>query len=182
MSRPHHPGSPLYGVVAEFRSADAVVKAAKELAGAGYEIEVCSPRHIPGLSSLRKSRRWLLPLLGVAGAGGGATTGFLMQWYASVIAYPVNVGGRPYNSWPAFLPISLELAILGAAVGIVAGFFLLARLPRLHHPLFGRDGFTRASRDRFFVAATTEGEHFDPDAVRRILERHHPESLSEVAR
>ena len=121
--------------------------------------------------------------LGVATLGGalfGAVAGTFVQYWAAAISYPLNIGGRPYNSWPAFTVSSFEVTLLCAiAVGFVA-FLAASRLPLLYHPVFVAPNFARASQDRFFLSVESSDPHFDAGAVRAILERHGAAAIEEV--
>jgi len=110
----------------------------------------------------------------------GGLTGYFMQWYASVVSYPINVGGRPMHSWPMFLPITFEMTILCAAFAAVFGMLGLNGLPRPHYPLFGAPGFDRASRDRFFLCIFSIDPKYDATAVRTFLETTSPTRVTEV--
>lgn len=118
---------------------------------------------------------WIMLLAGIAGAGGG----FFLQWYAAR-DYPLNVGGRPLNSWPAFVPITFELTVLTAALVGVLTLLCLAGLPRLHHPVFADPRFKRASQDRFFICIRADDPLYANEDVRRTLAASHPESIAEV--
>jgi hypothetical protein len=114
-------------------------------------------------------------LAGAAGAAGG----FFLQWYAAR-DYPLNVGGRPLNSWPAFVPIGFELMVLTAALVGVLAFFFLAGFPRLHHPVFADPRFKRASQDRFFICIRAVDPLYGLEAVRQALADAKPESIAEL--
>jgi hypothetical protein len=112
---------------------------------------------------------------GIAGASGG----FFLQWFAAH-DYPLNVGGRPLASWPAFVPITFELTVLTAALVGVVAFFFLTGLPRLHHPVFTDPRFQRASQDRFFLCIRSDDPLYATDVVRRTLVAAQAESIAEV--
>ena len=172
----------LFGLVGRFASADSLTGAARQLRSLGYrEVEAYTPYPIDGLDEvLRPRRRTWLPLLMFIGAVFGAVWGYFIQAWDEVLNYPINVGGRPHNSWPAFVVGTFEFMVLCA---IAAGFFgLLAscRLPRLYHPIFAADDFDRASVDRFFLCVGARDPSFDPRRIRRLFERHGAERVSEV--
>jgi hypothetical protein len=157
--------------MAEFASADALLAAARRAREAGYRrLEAYSPFPIEGLAEELGYERTPVPfwtfLGGVAGGGGA----FFMQWYAAVIDYPVNIGGRPLNSWPMFVPITFELAVLGAAFAALIAFLAGSGLPRLRHPLFGAPDFDLATRNRFFLCLRTDDPAYEPAQARRLLE------------
>jgi hypothetical protein len=116
-------------------------------------------------------------LLGGILGGAGA---YFLQWYAAVVDYPLNIGGRPLHSWPAFIPATFELTILGAAVAAVIAMLALNGLPRLYHPLFEVDEFELASRNRFFLCLPAHDPVFAPGPARTLLEERSPLLLREV--
>jgi hypothetical protein len=103
-----------------------------------------------------------------------------MMYYATVIAYPINIGGRPLNSWPAYIPITFELMVLFAATAALVGMLALNRLPKPYHPVFNAPGFERASRDRFFLCIEATDERFDRAETKRFLQRQEPVSVEAV--
>lgn len=154
--------SRIYGIAAEFDDQNALIAAAKSIAEAGYKsFEAYTPFPIEEMSETIKPRRPLLPLIVLVGGIVGAAGGFFMQYYAAVLSYPLNVGGRPLNSWPMFIPITFELAILLAACAAVFGVLVLSRLPMPYHPLFKLKDFERASADRFFLTVEASDPKFD---------------------
>lgn len=171
------------GVVGAFASPEALTQAARQLRSLGFrEVEAYTPYPVEGLDELlRPGRRTWLPLAIFIGAVLGAVWGYFIQAWDEVLNYPINVGGRPYNSWPAFMVGTFELTVLFA---MAAGFFALllsCRLPRLHHPIFSADEFERASVDRFFLCVGARDPSFEPRHIRRIFERHGAERVAEVA-
>jgi hypothetical protein len=174
-------GPALYGLLAEFRSADALCAAARHVRAHGYtRVEAYSPFAIEGLDDIvGADKGWIAPLTLLGAILGGAGTYFL-QWYAAVVDYPVNIGGRPLHSWPAFIPATFEVTILGAAVAAVLAMLLLNGLPRLHHPLFEVEEFELASRNRFFLCLPARDPVFAPGPARDLLEGLHPLLLREV--
>ena len=170
----------LYGLAAEFESDAQLVHAAEEAFARGYRrMDGYTPFPIEGLAeALGKSNR--IPLL-VLGAGilGGASA-YFMQWFASVVSYPLNIGGRPLHSWPSFIPITFELTVLGAS--LTAFFFSLglSGLPKPYHPMFNLPEFERASQDRFFLCIEAEDTLFEAGATRKFLESLRPLTVKEV--
>ena len=171
----------LYGLLAEFPSAEALCAAATQAREHGYtRAEAYSPFSIEGLDEvLGKQRDLVAPATLLGGLLGGAGTYFL-QWYAAVVDYPINVGGRPLNSWPAFIPATFEITILGAAVAAVLAMLIQNGLPRLYHPLFEVEEFELASRNRFFLCLPARDPVFAPGPARALLEDLHPMLLREV--
>ena len=174
-------GPALYGLLAEFPSADALCAAARHARDNGYtRVEAYSPFAIEGLDDIvGADKGWIAPLTLLGGILGGAGTYFL-QWYAAVVDYPINIGGRPLNSWPAFIPATFEITILGAAVAAVLAMLVLNGLPRLYHPLFEVEEFELASRNRFFLCLPARDPVFAPGPARDLLEELHPLLLREV--
>jgi hypothetical protein len=171
----------LYGLLAEFATADALLAAANRMREAGYrQLEAYAPFAVDGLAEavgFRRNRVPMITLLG--GIAGGAGTYFL-QWYAAVVDYPINVGGRPLHSWPSFLPPTFEITILGAALAAVFGMLIANGLPRLRHPLFEVPEFDLATRNRFFLLLPASDPAFDDAADRRLLQDLQPLLVREV--
>jgi hypothetical protein len=171
----------LYGLLAEFGDERALVAAARAAWSQGYRcLDAYSPFPVHGLSDAIGFHQTRLPLIVLAGGLSGAAGGFLLQYWASAVSYPLNIGGRPLNSWPAFLPVTFELAILGAALSAVGGMLALNQLPRPYHPLFNAARFGRATRDRFFLCIEARDPAFDRDATCRFLAGLEPSSVVEV--
>jgi hypothetical protein len=173
---------PLHGLLAEFTEADDLLTAAREAHSAGYQrLDAFSPFPVPGVFEAMGGRRGsLIPLAVLLGGIVGAVSGYALQYWVSVIHYPLNVGGRPLHSWPAFIPVTFELGILfGALTGVVA-MLALNGLPRPNHPLFDVPGFERATRDRFFLLVEARDPRFDPGPTRDFLQTLHAEAVRDV--
>jgi hypothetical protein len=173
-------GQSLYGLVAEFKTPEEVFRAAEQAYSRGYRaMDAFTPFPIDGLARAL-GKRTMIPALvfGAAVIGGGAT--YFMQWYANAISYPLNIGGRPIHSWPAFIPITFVLTVLAAAITAFVAVFVLSGLPRPHHPLFDLPQFERASQDRFFLCIEARDPSFEPGKTREFLLSLHPQSLAEV--
>ncbi|HVP29873.1 MAG TPA: DUF3341 domain-containing protein [Myxococcota bacterium] len=142
------------GWIAAFSSADGALAAARQLRDArAGRIELFAPYPVEGVEeALGDTRPRWLPRLVLAGGVLGLVLGYGVQWYTTVVSYPLDVGGRPLHSAPAFVPISFESVVLGAALAAFVGFFASARLPRLWQPVFEVPGFESATRDRFWLA------------------------------
>jgi hypothetical protein len=161
----------LYGLLAEFATADALLQAVRGAREAGLRrLEAYSPFAIEGLDEALGGTREYVPLITLGGGVLGAAIGYFLQWYSATINYPINVGGRPLDSWPAFLPVTFELAVLGAAFAALIGMLMLNGLPRLMHPLFELEEFRRASSDRFFLCVRSGDLLFDPERTRDFLD------------
>jgi hypothetical protein len=155
----------------EFEAPGELVRAARSVRAAGYrDVDAFTPFPVEGLDDALGLGPTRLPLIVFLGGAAGALGGFFLQYYASVIDYPLNVGGRPLNSWPAFIPVTFELTILAAAVTGVLAMLALNGLPMPHHPVFNVERFALASRDRFFLCIEARDPLFDPEATRRLLE------------
>lgn len=172
----------LYGIMAEWDNPDDLLHAAQRASIAGFHhMDAYTPYPVEGLPEAVGCRPTRLPFLVLCGGLFGGIGGFFMQYYANVHAYPLNVGGRPYNSWPAFVPISFELTILCAALTAVFAMLIANGLPMPYHPVFNAPDFQRASRNRFFLCIEATDPHFDRWNTREFLETLNPERVSEVA-
>lgn len=173
----------LYGVLAEYAGADDLLAAVRQARAAGLErLDAYAPYAVEGLAeALGPVPRGVAPWTLAGGVLGGAGA-YGMQWYAAVVSYPVNVGGRPLHSWPAFIPITFELTILGAALAAVVAMLVQNGLPRLVHPLFASPAFDLATRDRYYLVARAGGEAFDAGACRAMLASTAPLLVCEVPR
>ncbi len=160
----------LYGLLAEFAEPAQVLTATRRAWEEGYrEMDAYSPYPVEGLATALGMKRSRIPSIVFCGALVGAGVGFLMQYYSMVIDYPFNSGGRPLNSWPAFIPVTFEVLVLIASLSAFLGTLFLNGLPRPNHPIFNAPGFERASQDRFFLCIEASDPRFDFDATRRFL-------------
>lgn len=159
-----------YGLMAEFERPDDLVNAARRAREAGYKrMDAYTPFPIHGLSEALGLKPTKLPFVVLAGGLLGCATGLGMQWFSSVVHYPLNVGGRPLASWPSFIPITFELTVLFAALFAVLGMLGLNGLPMPYHPVFNAPRFAFASRDRFFLCVEARDEKFDVEKTRAFL-------------
>jgi hypothetical protein len=168
----HQPtASALFGVMAEFDSAQTVVDAARRVMAEGFtQVEGYTPVPVEELNDVIHRKRTILPKLILGGGLIGMATGFVLQYWASVIEYPLNIGGRPLASWPAFVIPSYELTILFSALTAAIGMILLNGLPQPYHPVFNVPRFSLASSDKFFLVVEANDPKFDRDTTVRFLE------------
>ncbi|MBI4537330.1 MAG: DUF3341 domain-containing protein [candidate division NC10 bacterium] len=167
--------------MAEFDTPEAVLAAARRAYARGYRrMDAYTPFPVEGLSEAIGFQHTCLPLLVLIAGLVGAIVGFASQYYATVIDYPLNVGGRPLNSWPSYIPITFEVVILFAALTAVVGMIALNGLPMPYHPVFNVPAFSGASRDRFFLCIEATDPLFDREATQRFLEGLGPREVSEV--
>jgi Protein of unknown function (DUF3341) len=170
----------VYGIMAEFDSATALVEAARSTHQAGYtKIDAYSPFPIEGLAEEIGARNDV-PVVVLIGGIVGGLTGYLMQYWMSAVDYPLNIGGKPYHSWPAFIVITFEMTILFAGISAVFGMLALNGLPMPYHPVFNVPRFALASRDRFFLIVFSSDKKYDPAGTRQFLGSLQPRSISEV--
>ncbi len=173
--------TPLYGLLAEFHSPHEVVEAAKRVKEAGYRhVDGYSPYPIEELCEALDLHRSALPKLVLLGGILGLLVGWGLQYWASVIEYPMNIGGRPVNSWPAFIVPAFETTILFAAGTAVFGMLALNGLPQPYHPVFNVPAFALASRDRFFISIEARDPKFDLEGTKQFLKRLGAHEVSEV--
>ena len=171
----------IYGLMAEFDHPDDLLHAAQHAYGAGYrKMDAFSPLPIHHLSDSLGYSKHRVPFFVLLGGLVGACTGFGLQYWVSVIEYPLNVGGRPFLSWPMFVPVTFELGILFAAFGALISMFVLNGLPRPYHPVFHVPDFERASTDGFFLCIESEDPKFDLSKTREFLEGLHAKKVVEV--
>jgi len=160
-----------YGVLAEYASPADLFRACERVREAGYtKWDAHTPFPVHGLDRAMGMRRsvlpWIILVVGLSAAAGG----FLLQWWVHDKAYPLTISGKPHFAWPAYVPITFELGVLGGALAAVLGMFGLNQLPRHHHPLFEIPRFARFSDDRFFISIEAGDPRFDPTATRHFLE------------
>jgi hypothetical protein len=171
MGTPQQSQSP-YGLLAEFEQGESLIAAAHKAYATGYrEMNGYTPFPLDGLFEALGQRPTRLPLVTLVGGIAGGCAAYFMLYYASVISYPINVGGRPLDSWPAFMPITFELTILGASFAAFFGMLALNGLPHPYHPLFNVPEFKLASRNRFFLCIQAGDPLFDLTGTRRFLEQ-----------
>jgi hypothetical protein len=173
--------TPIYGIMAEFDSPSDLVAAARRTYEAGYQkIDAYSPFPIEELAEAIGFHHNAVPLVVLIGGLVGCVSGYALQYWVSVITYPINVGGRPFHSWPAFIVVTFEMTILFAGLAAVLGMLALNGLPMPYHPVFNVPRFAFATKDRFFLMIFSTDSKFNTLETRRFLESLSPRSISEV--
>lgn len=174
--------TPIYGLLAEFDNPVQIVKAAEAARAAGYrKLDAYTPFPVEGLPEAIGFRRTRLPLIIFIGGLLGCTGGFALQYWCAKVNYPINVGGRPLNSWPMFVPVTFEVTILSAALAAVVGLFALNGLPMPYHPVFNVPEFALASRNRFFLCLEASDPIFDVEKARSLFTKLNARGIYEVA-
>jgi hypothetical protein len=167
--------------MAEFHSPDEVVVAARRVHAAGYtKVDAYSPYPIEELTEALDLHKSHLPKIVLAGGIFGFFAGWGLEYWAAVIEYPMNIGGRPHFSWPAFIVPAYETTILFAAFGAVFGMLALNGLPQPYHPVFNVPGFALASRDRFFICIESRDPKFDREGAKQFFASIGAKAVSEV--
>lgn len=171
----------IYGLMAEFDAPEKVLAAAERAKQAGYHnMDAFTPFPMEELTDALGIRHSKLALFVLCCGIAGAVTGFAFQYWTSVVDYPLNIGGRPLNSWPQWIPVTFELTILFSAIGAVVGMIFRNGLPKPVHPVFNVDRFERASQDRFFLCIEATDAKFDKVRTRKFLESLDPTSIDVV--
>jgi len=171
----------LYGIMAEFATPTDLIEAAEKTRAAGYRrMDAFTPYPIEQVWEAIGHHRSRVPLLVLIGGLLGCVGGYALQYWVSAIEYPLDIGGRPYNSWPAFIPVTFEMTILVAGLFAVVGMLALNGLPTPHHPVFNVPRFALASRDRYFLCIERRDRKFDRAGVRAFLEGLGPTEVWDV--
>jgi len=174
---------PIHGLMAEFHSPEALLHAAERAHRQGFKrMDAYTPFPIEGLSEALGVHDRRVPLIVLLGGIAGCLGGFFLQYWVAVIDYPLNVGGRPLNSWPAFIPVTFEMTILFAALAAFLGVLALNGLPMPYHPVFNVEQFELASRNRFFLCIEADDPDFDRDGTWKFLESLGPDGVYQVER
>jgi hypothetical protein len=173
--------SHIHGVMAEFATPAELMHAVEKAREAGYRrMDAYTPFPVEGLSEAMGLKRNMVPFITLLGGLAGGLGGFAFQYWVNVITYPLNIGGRPQNSWPAFIPVTFELTVLGASLCAVLGMLALNGLPQPHHPVFNVQRFKHASADRFFLCIEARDPKFHLSETARFLHGLHPHRVNEV--
>jgi hypothetical protein len=163
--------SSFYGYLVEFDRPEALLRATRAAVKEGYsKLDAYTPFPIEGLAEAIGFHHTRIPFIVLISGICGGVIGFFLQYWISVIDYPVNVGGRPLNSWPSFVPVTFELTILFAAISAVFGMIALNELPKPYHPLFNVPRFELASRTHFFLCIEARDPKFDREQTKQWLE------------
>ena len=171
----------IYGLMAEFDEPDQLLRAAQKAYAEGYRnMDAYSPFPIEGLAEAIGFHHNRVALIVLIGGALGCLTGFFLQYYVAVFNYPLDIGGRPLNSWPSFIPITFELTVLFGAFFAIFGMLALNRLPMPHHPVFNAPGFELATRNRFFLCLESEDPKFDRERSKEFLDSLSARQVSEV--
>jgi hypothetical protein len=177
------PTIPIYGLMAEFRSPETLVHAAAQARRQGFKrMDAYTPFPVEGLAEALGLGRTRVPLIVLIGGILGCLGGFFLQYWLAVVDYPLNVGGRPLNSWPAFIPVTFEMTILCGSLSAFLGVLALNGLPMPYHPVFNVERFGLASRDRFFLCIEAVDPIFDRDGTWKFLQSLAPEGVYLVDR
>ena len=162
--------APLYGVIGEFDTAEQLLSATRRAYAAGYRaMDAYAPFPIEELADALGFHSPAVPLIALVGGCLGAATGYGMQFLIHADLLPINVGGRPLNSWPSFVPVTFEMGVLFCALFTLVGLLVLNGHPEPYHPVFNVAAFARASRDRFFLCIEARDPRFDQRRTRHFL-------------
>ncbi len=176
-----HTATPIFGLMAEFASAQALLDAAHAAHHAGYKkVEAYSPFPVEGMGEALGHAPSPLPWIVLIGGAIGGIGGFMFQWVSFARFYQLNIGGRPFFSWPSFVPVTFELTVLLAALSCVVGLIVLCGLPMPYHPVFNAARFAGASRDRFFLCIESADPRYDRAETERFLKGMNPSEVIEV--
>lgn len=162
----------IYGILARFPDPETLVRAVRKVADAGYrQMDAYSPFPVEGLADAMRLKSSKLPYAVLGGGIIGGLVGFLMQYYAMAIALPINVGGKPLDSWLSYIPITFELTVLLAAFGGVLGLFVVTGFPQPYHPVFNSQDFQKhGSQDGFYLGIEARDPKFDLAETSKFLE------------
>jgi hypothetical protein len=171
----------LYGLMAEFESATDLVTATRAAYAAGYrKMDAYSPFPIDEASEALGFHKTRVPLIVLVGGLFGGLGAYALQYWINVISYPMNIGGRPWHSWPAFIVPTFEMTVLFGGLAGVFGMFALNGLPMPHHPVFNVDRFSAVTRDKFFLVVEAADPQFDLIDTHEFMQSLKPTTISEV--
>ncbi len=174
--------NPIYGVMAEFDNPTDLLKATEAAHAAGYrKMDAYTPYPVEEISDALGFHKTRVPLVVLIGGILGGLSGYLLQYWISAISYPENIGGRPFQSWPAFIIVTFEMTILFGGISAVVGMLALNGLPMPYHPVFNNPRFSAASRDRFFLCIEAADPKFDRESTAKFLSDFRPVDVAEVA-
>jgi hypothetical protein len=171
----------IFGLMAEFDDVNDVITAAHRVYSAGYrKIDAYSPFPVEELSEAIGFHKNGVALICLVGGLLGCTGAYVLQWWINTISYPINIGGRPFHSWPSFIIVTFEMTILFSGLSAVFGMLALNGLPMPYHPVFNVPRFEFASKDRFFIVVFSSDKNYDAVRTRQFLEGLNPISVAEV--
>lgn len=172
----------LYGIVAEFSEPEPLLAAARQAYACGYrQMDAYTPYPVEELAEAIGMRRTAVPLVTLICGMIGGIGGYFMEAYSAVVDYPLNVGGRPLHSWPAFVPVTFELTVLCAAFGAALGMLALNGLPRPNHPIFETPFFAERNQSRFYLCIEATDRQFSREDTKEFLRKQRPEQVWEVS-
>ena len=175
--------SKIFGIAAEFDDPDVIIEAARKCREAGYSrMDANTPMPLDGMSEALGIKDKIMPALMLIGGLTGCCCGYFMQWFSFTQSYPMNIGGKPFHSWPQMIVISFECTILFTALTGVFGMLILNGLPMPYHPMFNAPNFEAASTDRFFLCIESRDPKFELEATRQFMEQLGAVRVSEVER
>lgn len=173
--------APVYGLLAEFDSPSEIVAATRRAYAEGYrKMDAYTPFPVHHLAEALGMKKNAVPLVTLIGGILGGLTAYLLQYWINVIAYPINIGGRPLHSWPAFIIVTFEMTVLFAGIAAFAGSLALNGLPMPHHPIFNSEEFREATRDKFFLCIEATDPQFDMVDTERFLQELNARAVTEV--
>ena len=171
----------IYGLMAEFDDVNSAITAAQRAYSAGYrKMDAYAPFPVEELSEAIGFHRNGVALVCLIGGLLGCTGAYVLQWWINTISYPINIGGRPFHSWPSFIIVTFEMTILFSGLSAVFGMLALNGLPMPYHPVFNVPRFEAASKDKFFLVIFSSDRHYDGTRTRQFLEGLSPVSVAEV--
>ncbi len=164
------PGNKEFGLLAQFGTPEALMHACARVRDEGFaRWDAHTPFPVHGLDKAMGLGRSPVSLFVLVMGLAGACLGMLMQWWVSTSAYALVISGKPFFSWPAFVPIMFECGVLGGASGALLGFLILARLPQHHHALFNSERFAQVTDDGFFISIEADDPGYDADKISQFL-------------